>query len=48
MAMPWSMTLWISKMVWLALAGWITSCLIIADEIAGSIRSGDIGAFNIG
>uniref|UniRef100_A0A803MM31 Uncharacterized protein n=1 Tax=Chenopodium quinoa TaxID=63459 RepID=A0A803MM31_CHEQI len=46
MAMPWSMTLWISKMVWLALAGWISSCLIVADEVASSIRTGDIGAFH--
>ncbi|XP_057249415.1 uncharacterized protein LOC104889470, partial [Beta vulgaris subsp. vulgaris] len=46
--MPWSVTLWISNIVWLALAGWITSCLIVADEIANSMRAGDIGAFHVG
>ncbi|KAG2687304.1 hypothetical protein I3760_09G045500 [Carya illinoinensis] len=29
MAMPWAMTLWMAKMVWLALTGWVSSCLIV-------------------
>ncbi|KAF4402529.1 hypothetical protein G4B88_012314 [Cannabis sativa] len=39
MAMPWGMTLWMTKMVWLALSGWVSSCLIVADEIATSFRT---------
>ncbi|KAL6272701.1 hypothetical protein ACE6H2_023393 [Prunus campanulata] len=46
MAMPWAMTFWMAKMVWLALTGWVSSCLTVADEVAGSIRTGDIGAFH--
>lgn len=48
MAMPWSMTLWMAEMVWLALTGWVTSCLTVADEVASSLRTGDIGPFNVG
>ncbi|CAN0877224.1 hypothetical protein LINGRAHAP2_LOCUS11769 [Linum grandiflorum] len=48
MAMQWSSTLWMIRMVWLALAGWISSCFTVADEIAHSIRNGDIGPFVIG
>ncbi|KAF4370757.1 hypothetical protein F8388_025136 [Cannabis sativa] len=42
MAMPWGMTLWMTKMVWLALSGWVSSCLIVADEIATSFRTDDL------
>ncbi|XP_030485034.1 uncharacterized protein LOC115701388 [Cannabis sativa] len=48
MAMPWGMTLWMTKMVWLALSGWVSSCLIVADEIATSFRTGDISPFHVG
>ncbi|XP_074320583.1 uncharacterized protein LOC141657304 [Silene latifolia] len=47
MAMPWSVTLWMSEMVWLALIGWVSSCFIIADEIANSLRSADIAVFHL-
>ncbi|PON31589.1 hypothetical protein PanWU01x14_368750 [Parasponia andersonii] len=47
MAMPWEMTLWMAKMVWIALSGWVSSCLIVADEIASSFRTGDIGPFHV-
>ncbi|CAN1268424.1 hypothetical protein LINPERPRIM_LOCUS13164 [Linum perenne] len=47
MAMQWSSTLWMIRMVWLALAGWMSSCFTVADEIAHSIRTGDIGPFVI-
>ncbi|KAH7511763.1 hypothetical protein FEM48_Zijuj12G0017300 [Ziziphus jujuba var. spinosa] len=47
MAMPWGMTLWMAKMVWIALAGWVSSCLTVADEVAGSLRTGDIGPFHM-
>ena len=48
MAMPWAMTLWMAKMVWVALTGWVSSCLIVADEVANSLRTGDIGPFHVG
>ncbi|GKV41693.1 hypothetical protein SLEP1_g49192 [Rubroshorea leprosula] len=48
MAMPLGMALWISKMVWVALRGWVSSCLTVADEFASSLRSGDIGPFHVG
>ncbi|XP_047309229.1 uncharacterized protein LOC124912630 [Impatiens glandulifera] len=41
-------TLWIGKMIWVALCRWITSCLTVAEEIAGSIRTGDISPFHVG
>ncbi|TMW88489.1 hypothetical protein EJD97_018508 [Solanum chilense] len=46
MAVPWSTTLWIAKMVWMALSGWVVACLTIADEVAASFRTGDIGPFH--
>ncbi|XP_004237338.1 uncharacterized protein [Solanum lycopersicum] len=48
MAVPWSTTLWIAKMVWMALSGWVVACLTIADEVAASFRTGDIGPFHVG
>lgn len=48
MAMPWAMTMWMAKMVWVALTGWVSSCLTVADEVANSLRTGDIGPFHVG
>ncbi|XP_047943534.1 uncharacterized protein LOC125190306 [Salvia hispanica] len=48
MAVGWSVTLWMARMVWFALSGWVVSCLTVADELAGSLRSGDIGPFHVG
>ncbi|XP_012857460.1 PREDICTED: uncharacterized protein LOC105976744 [Erythranthe guttata] len=48
MAVGWSMTVWVGRMIWMALSTWVVSCLIVADEIAGSIRTGDIGPFGVG
>ncbi|RHN47762.1 hypothetical protein MtrunA17_Chr7g0256521 [Medicago truncatula] len=48
MAMALNSALYIAKMAWIALSGWITSCLTIADEFATSLRSGDIGPFHVG
>lgn len=48
MAVCWSLTLWLSEMMWVGLKSWIVSCLIVANQIALSIRSGDIGPFNVG
>ncbi|KAI5427259.1 hypothetical protein KIW84_032606 [Lathyrus oleraceus] len=47
MAMALNAAIYIAKMTWLALAGWITSCLTVADEFASSLRSGDIGPFQV-
>ncbi|KAL3819717.1 hypothetical protein ACJIZ3_005622 [Penstemon smallii] len=46
MAVPCSVTFYMAKMIWMALFGWVVSCLTVADEIAGSIRTGDIGPFH--
>lgn len=48
MAIPCSMTLWIGKMVWLAISGWVVALLSMADEIANALRNGDIGPFHVG
>ncbi|KAG6413681.1 hypothetical protein SASPL_126395 [Salvia splendens] len=48
MAVGWSVTLWMARMVWFAWSGWVISCLTVADELAGSLRSGDIGPFHVG
>ncbi|RYR51930.1 hypothetical protein Ahy_A06g026874 [Arachis hypogaea] len=47
MAMAVEVAMWIAKMVWIALSGWISSCLTVADEVASSLRSGDIGPFHV-
>ncbi|KAJ0043011.1 hypothetical protein Pint_18246 [Pistacia integerrima] len=48
MAVPLGMTVWMAKMVWRALNGWLSSCLTVADEVAASLRTGDIGPFHVG
>ncbi|XP_050383474.1 uncharacterized protein LOC126800200 [Argentina anserina] len=48
MAIPWSMNLWMAEIVWMVLTGWVTSCLTAADELAASLRTGDVGPFNVG
>ncbi|KAF9679558.1 hypothetical protein SADUNF_Sadunf06G0027300 [Salix dunnii] len=48
MAMPWSMAIWIANMVWVGLIGLVSTCLIVADELASSLRTGDIGPFHVG
>ncbi|KAI0504375.1 hypothetical protein KFK09_015327 [Dendrobium nobile] len=48
MAMPLSLATYIVNMVWGLLDGWISSCVIVADEIARALRTGDIGPFPIG
>ncbi|KAL8258594.1 hypothetical protein R6Q59_026547 [Mikania micrantha] len=47
MAVPWSVSLWMANMVWMAISGWVISCLTVADHIAGSLRTGDIGPFHV-
>ena len=48
MAVPWSITFWLANLIWTALSGWVMSCLSVADEIASSLRNGDIGPFHVG
>lgn len=48
MAMPLSMVMWMGKMVLMALCGWVSSCLTVADEVASALRAGDIGPFHVG
>ncbi|VVB05953.1 unnamed protein product [Arabis nemorensis] len=45
MAMPLDMAMYLMRMVWFSLSGWVFTCLSIADEIAGSLRNGDIERF---
>ncbi|KAL5745473.1 hypothetical protein ACOSP7_026619 [Xanthoceras sorbifolium] len=47
MAVQWGMTFWIANMVWIAVRGWVFSCFTVADEVAGSIRTGDIGTSEV-
>ncbi|CAA7060550.1 unnamed protein product [Microthlaspi erraticum] len=42
MAMPLGMATYLMRMVWFSLSSWVFTCLSIADEIAASLRSGDI------
>ncbi|XP_068660558.1 uncharacterized protein [Aristolochia californica] len=48
MVLPWSYAFYVMKVVWIIMNGWVSSCLIVADEIARSIRTGEIGPFHIG
>ncbi|XP_006492517.2 uncharacterized protein LOC102610363 [Citrus sinensis] len=48
MAVTCGFILWMAKMVWIAIKGWVSSCLIVADELASSLRTGDIGPLNVG
>ncbi|URD72488.1 hypothetical protein MUK42_08648 [Musa troglodytarum] len=45
MAMPWELAVYIVNMVWDALDGWISSCVSVADEIAGVLRASSATAF---
>ncbi|XP_030515880.1 uncharacterized protein LOC115729434 [Rhodamnia argentea] len=48
MAVPWGTTLWVARLVLIALRGWLASCLTVADDVAASLRTGDIGPFHVG
>ncbi|XP_074586213.1 uncharacterized protein LOC141841916 [Curcuma longa] len=48
MAMPWSLAIYVMGMVWVVLHGWVSTCLMIADEIAHGLRSGEIGTLPVG
>ncbi|CAA6669003.1 unnamed protein product [Spirodela intermedia] len=34
MAMPWRLVFHMAEVVWMVLQGWLSSCLMVADEIA--------------
>ncbi|XP_042450857.1 uncharacterized protein LOC122035822 [Zingiber officinale] len=48
MALPWSLAIYVMHVVWAVLNGWVSTCLMIADEIARGLRSGDIGPLPVG
>jgi hypothetical protein len=48
MTMPWGLAACIVDMVWAVLAGWVSTCLVIANEVARGMRSGEIGPFFVG
>uniref|UniRef100_A0A0E0LII1 Uncharacterized protein n=1 Tax=Oryza punctata TaxID=4537 RepID=A0A0E0LII1_ORYPU len=45
MTMSWGLTAYIVDMVWMVLAGWVSTCLVIAGEIARGMRNGEISPF---
>ncbi|KAM3295560.1 hypothetical protein ACQJBY_038063 [Aegilops geniculata] len=48
MAMPRGLTAYMVDMVWAVLAGWVSACLLVANEIARGMRAGEIGPFVVG
>ncbi|KAK4792650.1 hypothetical protein SAY86_023085 [Trapa natans] len=48
MAVQCGKAIWAAEIIFLALKGWVSSILTVADEVASSLRSGDIGPFHIG
>ncbi|KAF8716243.1 hypothetical protein HU200_019123 [Digitaria exilis] len=48
MTMPWGVAVCIVDMVWVVLAGWVSTCLVVANEIARAMRNGEIGPFVVG
>jgi len=49
MLMPWSMAVYIIKLVRVELDGWIATTVTVADEIAHALRTGDAtGSFSVG
>ncbi|KAF7019441.1 hypothetical protein CFC21_032617 [Triticum aestivum] len=45
MTMLWGLA---AYMVWAVLAGWVSACLLVANEIARGMRAGEIGPFVVG
>ena len=48
MTMPWRVAVCIVDMVWAVLAGWVSTCLLVANEVACAMRNGEIGPFVVG
>ncbi|KAM3295558.1 hypothetical protein ACQJBY_038062 [Aegilops geniculata] len=48
MGMPRGLSAYMVDMVWAVLAGWVSACLLVANEIARGMRAGEIGPFVVG
>jgi hypothetical protein len=48
MTMSWRLVACIVDMVWAVLAGWVSTCLVIANEVARGMRSREISPFVVG
>ncbi|KAF7045485.1 hypothetical protein CFC21_054587 [Triticum aestivum] len=48
MTMPWGLVAYMVDMVWAVLAGWVSACLLVANELARGMRTGEIGPFVVG
>ncbi|KAM3405663.1 hypothetical protein ACQJBY_008271 [Aegilops geniculata] len=48
MTMPWGLAAYMVDMLCAALAGWVSACLLVANEIARGMRAGEIGPFIVG
>lgn len=38
MAMRWSVVLWVGSVTWMALTEWLSTCFIVATQIAHSLQ----------
>ncbi|KAL3830418.1 hypothetical protein ACJIZ3_019220 [Penstemon smallii] len=47
MGVGWSMIIQLARMIWKGVRGWVVSCLILADEIAVSLRTGDLSPYHV-
>ncbi|TVU40011.1 hypothetical protein EJB05_13456, partial [Eragrostis curvula] len=43
MMLPWGVAVCVVDMVWAVLTGWVSMCLVVANEVARAMRSGEIG-----
>ncbi|XP_078436179.1 uncharacterized protein LOC144706957 [Wolffia australiana] len=48
MAMPWKLAVHVAELVWIVLQGWMSSCLLVAEEIALALYNGEIRPFHVG
>uniref|UniRef100_A0A453SEK9 Uncharacterized protein n=1 Tax=Aegilops tauschii subsp. strangulata TaxID=200361 RepID=A0A453SEK9_AEGTS len=48
MTMPRGLAPYMVDMVWAMLAGWVSACLLVANEIARGMRAGEIVPFVVG
>jgi hypothetical protein len=39
---PWRMEARLAETVWVALLGWVSSCLTVAGDVARALRSSDL------
>jgi hypothetical protein len=48
MTLPWGVATCVVDMVWAVLTGWVSMCLVVANEVARAMRNGEIGPFVVG